>query len=78
MEHPWEESAPEAPPAPKVPAPNSGAGVPEAQEPLASQAMVMTTPLPPPSVVLPTPGSSASLDVLERALSAMASLREDL
>ena len=61
-----------------MPESGSGAEVQEAQELPTSQAMVMTTPLPPPSVVLLTPGSSAFADVLERALSEMARLREDL
>ena len=77
VEHPREESAPEAPLTQEVPAPGSGAEVQEAQELPASQAMVTTTPLPP-SAMLLTPGSSASPDVLERALSEMARLREDL
>ena len=77
VEHPREESTPEAPPAPEVLASGTGAGVPAAQEPLASQAMATTSP-PPPSAAPLYPGSSASPDVLERALSVMALLREDL
>ena len=65
MEHPQEKSAPEAPLTREVPESGSGAEVQEAQEPPASQAMVMTMPLPPPSAVLLTPGSSASPDILE-------------
>ena len=78
VEHPREKSTPEAPLTREVPESGSGAEVQEAQELPASQAMVTTTPLPPPSAVLPAPGSSASPDVLERALSEMARLREDL
>ena len=75
MEHPREESAPEAPLAQGVPVFGSGVEVQEAQEPPASQAMV-TMPLPPSAPLFP--GSSASSAVLERALSEMAQLREDL
>ena len=75
MEHPREESAPEAPLTQEVPASGSGAEVKEAQELPASQAMVMT-PLPPSAPLLP--GSSASSAVLEHALSEMTQLREDL
>ena len=78
VEHPREKSAPEAPLTREVPESGSGAEVQEAQELPASQAMVTTTPLPPSSAMLLTPGSSASPDVLERALSEMARLREDL
>ena len=66
-----------APLAPEVPASGSGAGVPEAQEPPASQAMVAMLPTPPPAALL-TPDPSASSNVLERALSAMTLLRGDL
>nr|XP_020200442.1 microtubule cross-linking factor 1-like [Aegilops tauschii subsp. strangulata] len=76
-EHPREESAPVAPLAPDVPTPGSVAEIAKAQEPLSSQAMVRTSP-PPPSVALLPPGPSASPDVLERALSAMTLLREDI
>ena len=78
MEHLREKSAPEAPLTREVPESGSGAEVQEAQELPASQAMVPTTPLPPPFAMLLTPSSSASPDVLERALSEMARLREDL
>ena len=78
VEHPREKSAPEAPLTREVPESGSGAEVQEAQELPASQAMVTTTPLPPPSAMLLAPGSSASPDVLERALSKMVRLREDL
>nr|XP_040243767.1 nascent polypeptide-associated complex subunit alpha, muscle-specific form-like [Aegilops tauschii subsp. strangulata] len=50
--------------------------VPEAQEPLISQALATTSPLPPAAPLLP--GSSFSSAVLERALSEMTQLREDL
>ena len=66
VEHSREESAPEAPLAHEVPVSASGAGVQEAQEPPASQAMV-TTPLPPSAPLFL--GSSASSVVLEHALS---------
>ena len=66
-----------APLVPEVPTSGSGAGVPEAQELLASQAMVTTSP-PPPSAALLSPGSYGSTDVLERALFVMALLREGL
>nr|XP_020170404.1 translation initiation factor IF-2-like [Aegilops tauschii subsp. strangulata] len=76
-ERPQEEATPVAPLAPEVPTSGSVAEVPKAQELPASQAMVMTSP-PPPSAALLSPGHSASPDVLERALSAMTPLREDL
>ena len=66
-----------APLALEVPTSGSGAGAPEAQELLASWAMVMMSP-PPPSATLMPPGSSASPDILERTLSAMALLQEDI
>nr|XP_020191697.1 MAP7 domain-containing protein 1-like [Aegilops tauschii subsp. strangulata] len=71
-----EESAPEVPLAPEVPMSGSSAEVPKAQEPLVSQALVTASP---PSPAAPLfPGSSASSSVLERALSEMTQLREDL
>ena len=76
-EHPREESVPVAPLAPEVPTSGSVAEVPKAQELPASQAMVTKSP-PPPSAALLSRGPLASLDVLERALSAMTLLREDL
>ena len=52
------------------------AAVPKAQEPLVSQALVTASP---PSPAAPSfPGSSTSPAVLERALSEMTHLREDL
>nr|XP_020182760.1 MAP7 domain-containing protein 1-like [Aegilops tauschii subsp. strangulata] len=75
-EHRREESAPVGPLAPEVPVPGSVDEAPKAQEALISQALV-TTPPPPPVVPL-APGSSASSIVLERVLSEMAQLREDL
>nr|XP_020185402.1 MICOS complex subunit MIC60-like [Aegilops tauschii subsp. strangulata] len=76
-EHPREESAPVAPLAREAPVSGSAAGVPKAQEPPVSQAMV--TMLPPPPAAAPlVPDPSASPDVLERALSEMTRLREDL
>nr|XP_040258425.1 uncharacterized protein LOC109766257 [Aegilops tauschii subsp. strangulata] len=75
-EHRQEESAPVAPLAPKVLAPGSADEVPKAQEPLISQALVTT--LPPPPAARLAPGSSASSAVLERVLSEMAQLWEDL
>nr|XP_020151005.1 uncharacterized protein LOC109736203 [Aegilops tauschii subsp. strangulata] len=54
----------------------SAAEVPEAQEPLISQALATTSPPPPATPLLP--GSSASSAVLERTLSDMTPLREDL
>ena len=68
--------APMAPLAPEVPVPDAAAEVPKAQEPPVSRAMV-TLP-PPPSAALLVPGPSASSGVLDRALSEMAQLREDL
>ena len=65
-----------APLAPEVPVPGSAYEVPKAQEPLISQALVTTSP-PPPAAPL-APGSSASSAALERVLSEMAQLREDL
>ena len=54
----------------------SAAEVPKAQEPLVSQALVTTSP---PSPAVPSfPGPSASSTILERALSEMTQLREDL
>ena len=76
-EHTREESAPVAPLAPDVPTPGSVVEIAKAQEPPSSQAMVTTSP-PPTSAALLSPGPSASPDVLERALSAMTLLREDL
>nr|XP_020191251.1 uncharacterized protein LOC109776999 [Aegilops tauschii subsp. strangulata] len=76
--HPREKSAPVAPLALEVPTSGPGAGVPEAQELLASQAMETTSPPPPPPAALLSLGPSASPDILERALSAMTLLREDL
>nr|XP_020190664.1 atherin-like [Aegilops tauschii subsp. strangulata] len=76
-EHSQEESAPVAPLAPDVPTPSLVAETAKAQEPPSSQDMVTTTP-PPPSAALLLPGPSASPDVLERALSVMTLLREDL
>mgnify|MGYP005797973009 CR=1 FL=1 len=76
VEHPREESAPEAPLTQEVPASGSGAEVQEAQELPASQAMVTTTPLPPSVPLLP--GSPSSSAFLERALSEMTQLQEDL
>ena len=70
-----EESAPEAPLAPEVPMYGSAAEVPEAQEPLVSQALVTMSP-PPPAPLLTR--SSASSAVLERALSEMTQLHADL
>nr|XP_020157850.1 protein bangles and beads-like [Aegilops tauschii subsp. strangulata] len=71
-----EESAPDVPLAPEVPMFGSAAEVPKAQEPLVSQALVTVSP---PSPAAPSfPGSSASSTVLERALSEMTRLREDL
>ena len=55
----------------------SAAEVSKAQEPPVSQAMV-TIPYPPPPAAPLIPGPSASPDVLERALSEMTRLREDL
>nr|XP_045084596.1 uncharacterized protein LOC123494057 [Aegilops tauschii subsp. strangulata] len=75
-EHRREDSAPVAPLAPKVPAPGSADEVPKAQESLISQALV-TTSIPPSAAPL-LPGSSASSIALERVLSEMAQLREDL
>ena len=66
-----------APLAPEAPVSGSAAEVPKAQEPPASQAMVTMLPPPPPAAPL-APGPSASPDVLERALSEMTRLREDL
>ena len=74
VEHPREESAPEALLTQEVPASGLGTEVQEAQELPASQAMVATMPLPPSSAMLLTPCSSASPDILERALSEMARL----
>ena len=65
-----------APPAPEVPAPGSADEVPRAPEPSIFQALV-TTSLPHPAAPL-APSSSASSTVLERVLSEMAQLREDL
>ena len=62
--------------APEVLLPDAVAEVPKAQEPPVSQAMA-TLP-PPPSAAPLVPGPSASLDVLERALSEMSQLQEDL
>nr|XP_020146854.1 troponin T, slow skeletal muscle-like [Aegilops tauschii subsp. strangulata] len=61
--------------APEVPMPDAAAEVPKAQEPPVSRAVV---PLPPPPPAPPVPGSSASSDVLDRALSEVVQLREDL
>nr|XP_020174052.1 testis-specific gene A8 protein-like [Aegilops tauschii subsp. strangulata] len=72
-----EEAAPKATLAPEAPASGLAAEVPKAQEPSASQAIVTT--LPHPSSAAPlTPDPSASPDILERALSALTLLREDL
>ena len=68
--------APVAPLAPEAPVADAAAEVPKAQEPPVSQAMA-TLP-PPPSAAPLVPGPSASSDVLDRALSEMAQLREDL
>nr|XP_020162043.1 predicted GPI-anchored protein 58 [Aegilops tauschii subsp. strangulata] len=76
-EHPREESAPVAPLAPAAMVSGLAAEVPKAHEPPASQAMVTMPPPPPPAAPL-APGPSASPDVLERALSEMTRLREDL
>nr|XP_020156657.1 vegetative cell wall protein gp1-like [Aegilops tauschii subsp. strangulata] len=76
-ENPQEESAPVAPLAPEAPASGSAAEVSRAQEPPVSQAMVMI-PYPPPPAAPLLPSPSASSDVLERALSEMTRLREDL
>nr|XP_020188268.1 MAP7 domain-containing protein 1-like [Aegilops tauschii subsp. strangulata] len=76
-ENPREESAPVAPLAPEAPASGSAAEVSKVQEPPVSQAMVMI-PSPPSPAALLIPGPSASRDVLERALSEMTRLREDL
>ena len=65
-----------APLAPEVPVPGSADEVPKPQEPLVFQALV-TTSIPSPAAPL-LPGSSASSTILERALSEMALLREDL
>ena len=65
-----------APLAPEVPVPGSADEVPKAQEPLISQPLV-TMPLPPPAAPL-APGSPTSSAALERALSEMTRLREDL
>ena len=65
-----------APLAPEVPAPGPADEVPRAQEPLISQAL-MTTSVPT-SVAPLLPGSSASSTTLERVLSEMAQLQEDL
>ena len=62
--------------APEVQVPGTANEVPKAQEPLISQAL-LTTPPPPPAAPL-APGSSASSAALERVLSEMAQLREDL
>ena len=62
--------------APAVMFPDAAAEVPKAQEPPVSQAMATLSP--PPSAAPLVPGPSASPDVLERALSEMAQLREDL
>nr|XP_020172929.1 dynactin subunit 1-like [Aegilops tauschii subsp. strangulata] len=75
--HPREESAPVALLAPEALMPGAGAEIPKAQEPPASQAMVTLSPLPPPAAPL-VPSPSASPDILERALSEMTRLREDL
>ena len=75
-EHRREELAPLAPLAPEVPVPGSADEVPRALEPLISQVLVTTTP-PPPAAPL-APGSSAASAALERVLSEMAQLREDL
>ena len=69
------ESAPMALLAPEVPVLGAADEVPAAPEPAVSQALV-TMPLPPSAPLFP--GSSASSAVLERALSEMAQLREDL
>ena len=74
-EHRREESAPAAPLAPEASVPGSASEVPKALEPLISQALVTT--LPPPAAPL-APSSSASSAALERVLSGMAQLREDL
>ena len=76
-ERPLEEAAPMAPLAPKAPASGSAAEVPKAQEPSASHAIVTMLPLPS-SATLLSPDSSTSPDILERALSVMTLLREDL
>nr|XP_020147952.1 predicted GPI-anchored protein 58 [Aegilops tauschii subsp. strangulata] len=76
-ERPPEEAAPVAPPAPEVPASGSVARASRAQEPPASQAMVTVLPPPSPTALL-TPDPSASPDILERALSTLTLLREDL
>ena len=76
-ERPPEEAAPVAPLGPEVPTSGSVAGVPKAHEPPASQVMVTMLPPPSPAVLL-TPDPSSSADVLERALSALTLLREDL
>ena len=66
-----------APLAPKAPVSGSAAGVPKAWEPPVSQAMVTMLPLLPPAAPQ-IPNPSASPDVLERSLSKMTRLREDL
>ena len=76
VEHPREESALEALLAQEVPVSGTAGEVPKAQEPLISQALAMT-PIPPSAAPL-LPGSSASSTALERVLSEMAQLREDL
>ena len=76
VEHPQEKSTPEAPLTWEVPESGSGAEVQEAQEPPASQAMVATTLLPPAVPLLP--GSPSSSAFLERALSEITQLQEDL
>nr|XP_040258458.1 MAP7 domain-containing protein 1-like [Aegilops tauschii subsp. strangulata] len=74
--HHREESAPVAPLAPEVPTPGSTDEIPKTLEPLISHAQVTTSPAP--SAALLAPGSSASSTTLERVLSEMAQLREDL
>lgn len=75
-ERPGGASAPTAPLAPEVPVLDAIAEVPKAQEPPVSQAVVM---LPPPLSAAPlVPGLSASSDVLDRALSEIVQLCEDL
>ena len=66
-----------APLAPEAPVSGSAAEVSKVQEPPVSQAMV-TIPSPPPPATPLIPGPSSSPDILERALSEMTGVREDL
>nr|XP_020177567.1 uncharacterized protein LOC109763120 [Aegilops tauschii subsp. strangulata] len=76
-ERPLEEAAPIALLAPEVLVSGSVARASRALEPPASQAMVTMLPPPSPAAHL-TPDPSASPDILERALSALTLLQEDL